>query len=171
MAQLRLKGDIITYTFNSGTTTPSANYSGNIGFSESIGSIVTGGTYNLYISTHNNTTLTGESVYEIIDLLDGVESESQIPTKGSKSAPNIPSSRCAVSTEDFTITFDVLYNNQTHNTTYKYIQYFIKVISIEGSIRHQEAVGFSYNFYGTHGTDAVNSGGKYQVTTGSISSR
>jgi len=169
MAILQLKGDIITYTFSSGTTQPSSDFSGKIGFSTAISSISTGSTYSMWISTQNNTSTTGDSVYSIIDLLDGVESQTKIPVKGSKSAPFIPSARCSLTAPDFALLFDVNYESQVSYLSNNFIKLTVKVIMKEGDISHNQNCYFTYNFYGTHGDGAVNSGGRYQVISSSSS--
>ena len=81
MSIFKLKGETITYFFSTSTTQPSSDFSGRIGFSTASSSMVTGSLYNMYISTENNRE---GDVYTIIDQLDGVESNRDIPVKGVK---------------------------------------------------------------------------------------
>ncbi len=107
MSLFQLKGDILSFIYTNSESQPTSNFSGKIGFSDSFTDMVVDSTYTMYISTENIST---NSIYEIIDKLDGVESSVKTPIKGSKPARKIPSTRCSVTSPDNTLVFDVLFD-------------------------------------------------------------
>jgi hypothetical protein len=163
MSLFQLKGDILSYTFQSGTTAPSASYSTYLSFSSNITGMTTGVTYTLYISHTNGK---GGDVFDIIDLLDGVASQNKIPVKGIKPQSTIPSSRCSVSSYSGTLIFDILYDSGVDNIVNDYSSYSIRVVETNGRFFHDDAVYFTYNYYGTGGDFSPINGGYYQATTG-----
>jgi len=166
MSVFQLKGDILSYVFNNTITLPTGDYSRNLGFSSALSNMSVGTTYTMYISTD---TFREDDVTNIIELLDGVQSRQDIPVIGSKSALEIPSARCAVTTPDSTLVFDVLYNTQSSLTNG--ISVKINVVDKNGSnFTDEETVYFTYNLYGTGGNNALNNGGLYQVVNSTPSS-
>jgi len=162
MSIFQLKGDILTFVYDSGTSQPSTDYTGKIGFSTNPASMVTGTQYSMYISTYNNKE---DDIYDIIDLLDGIESKEKIPVTGSKEETIVPSSRCALTSRGVTFIFEVLYDSQvTYDATNKFIEYKIILTSISGTLTNNVNHYFTYNYYGTKGIAAPSNGGEYQVT-------
>ena len=166
MSVFQLKGDILSYVFNNTITLPTGDYSRNLGFSSALSNMSVGTTYIMYISTD---TFREDDVTNIIELLDGVQSRQDIPVIGSKAVLEIPSARCAVTTPDSTLVFDVLYNTQSSLTNG--ISVKINVVDKNGSnFTDEETVYFTYNLYGTGGNNALNNGGLYQVVNSTPSS-
>ena len=162
MSIFQLKGDILTFVYDSGTSQPSTDYTGKIGFSTNPASMVANTQYSMYISTYNNKE---DDIYDIIDLLDGVESKEKVPVKGSKEETIVPSSRCALTSRGVTFIFEVLYDSQvTYDATNKFIEYKIILTSISGTLTNNVNHYFTYNYYGTKGIAAPSNGGEYQVT-------
>ena len=167
MSLFQLKGDILSFIYTNSESAPTSNFSGKIGFSDSFTDMAVDSTYTMYISTENIST---NSIYEIIDKLDGVESSPKVPIKGSKPARQIPSTRCSVTSPDNTLIFDVLYDTQTYNPTNKWISVTILIIEKNGSsnLDNEGIVYFTYNFYGSSAGENTYNGGMYQYDTGTV---
>ena len=166
MSIFQLKGDILSFRFDDGTSNPTASYSRNIGFNQTLSNMSVGTTYFMYISTTN---FKSDDVTQIINSLDGVQSKQDIPVIGSKEQLKIPSARCSATTPNSTLVFDVLYNTETSLTDG--IKLSIKIIEKDGSnFTDEETVYFTYNLYGTGGNNALNNGGLYQVVNSTPSS-
>jgi hypothetical protein len=167
MAVFQLKGDIISYVYDSTTTSPGdTDYTRKIGFSDSFSNMSVGSTYTMYISTDD---FKSNDITDIIDLLDGVQSTKGYPVIGSKTAPQPPSTRCNISNPTKSLIFDVLYGTETPNLTYNYVSLTIKIVEKIGTsnFTNEETLYFTYNFYGEGGERALNSGGAYQVVDSS----
>jgi len=152
MATFQLKGDIVSYKYDSSTSEPTTDFSGKISISSAISNMVVDNTYNLYIST---TEIGGDDIQNIIDTIDGVESDKKLPVKGSKSAPQIPSTRCSITSPRQTVVFDILYNTQSSpsNGGSNFLIFTIKVkeLVVSTNFINDEILYFTYNFYGVGG--------------------
>ena len=167
MSLFQLKGDILSFIYTNSESSPTANFSGKLGFSDSFIDMTVDSVYTLFISTENIST---NSIYEIIDKLDGVESSPKIPIKGSKPERQIPSTRCSVTSPDNNLIFDVLYDTQTYNPTNKWISVSILIIEKNGSsnLDDEGIVYFTYNFYGSSAEENIYNGGIYQYDNGTV---
>lgn len=152
MSTFQLKGDIVSYKYDSSTTEPTTDFSGKISISSSISSMSVDGTYTLYISTAE---IGGDDIQNIIDTIDGVESDKKLPVKGSKLTPQIPSTRCSITSPRQTVVFDILYNTQSSpsNGGSNFLIFTIKVkeLVVSGDFINNEILYFTYNFYGVGG--------------------
>ena len=81
MSVFQLKGDILSFRFDVGTSTPTGSYSRNIGFSQTLSNMSVGQTYFMYISTTN---FKSDDITQIIDSLDGVQSKQDVPVSVQK---------------------------------------------------------------------------------------
>lgn len=163
MSIFQLKGDILSYNFTGSTAAPTSDFSTYLGFNTAVSSMVVGQSYRLLISYINNK---WDDVTEIIDLLDGVESAYKIPVKGDKPENFISSTRCAVTNYGGTLVFDIKYSSGTDDLTYNYASYDVEIIQKTGNFTGDNAVYFTYNYYGAGGELPPINGGYYQATTG-----
>jgi len=165
MSIFQLKGDILSYTYTGVTGVITTNFSTYLGFKFEISGQTSGDTNSLYISYTNGK---NADVTNIIDLLDGIPSTVKVPEKSgvTTTARVTPSSRCAVTSPNGTVVFDVLYNQGEDDPVNDFASYIIQIISVTGSFTSEEAVYFTYNYYGTGGDLSPINGGYYQITTG-----
>jgi len=161
MTTFQLKGDILSYKYTNSESTPSSDFTGKVGFSDSLSDMSVNSKYTLYISTLE---IGGDNVYNIIDRLDGVESDRKYPGKDSK-VVDIESSRCSISSPRENIVFDILYDTQTYDATNKFISFSIKIVSkiSTSNFINNETLYFTYNIFGSGGYNPTAAGGIYQV--------
>ena len=163
MSIFQLKGDVLTYNFTGDTAKATTDFSTYLGFSEAITAMTVGGQYTLHISYINNK---WDNVTQIVDLLDGVESAYKIPVKGAKPQNFVSSTRCAVTNFGGTVVFDIKYSSGTDVLTYNFAWYEIEVVQVTGNFTGDNAVYFTYNYFGGGGELPTINGGYYQATTG-----
>jgi len=163
MSIFQLKGDVLTYNFTGDTAKATTDFSTYLGFSEAITAMTVGGQYTLHISYINNK---WDNVTQIVDLLDGVESAYKIPVKGAKPQNFVSSTRCAVTNFGGTVVFDIKYSSGTDVLAYNFAWYEIEVVQVTGNFTGDNAVYFTYNYFGGGGELPTINGGYYQATTG-----
>ncbi len=163
MSIFQLKGDVLTYNFTGDTAKATTDFSTYLGFSEAITAMTVGGQYTLHISYTNNK---WADVTQIVDLLDGVESAYKIPVKGAKPQNFVSSTRCAVTNFGGTVVFDIKYSSGTDVLAYNFAWYEIEVVQVTGNFTGDNAVYFTYNYFGGGGELPTINGGYYQATTG-----